>query len=177
MALTVGTDTYISQADATTYISNNYTTTSQEYTTWNALSSNDKDLYLRKACKKLDRQILRGIKALATQTLEFPRAIRTDYYNTNYPNTALRFTSDWVVEQSVTQAVKESQVEEAITIATYGVQANKRIELQNQGVKSFSLGNLSENYGNGIKAGVTKLLSTNAIELLKYYLCGSVDIV
>ena len=176
MALVVGTDTYISQADATTYVGANYPTTSTEYTTWTALSSNDKDLYLRKACKKLDRQILRGIKAFDTQTLEFPRAIRTDYYNTNYPNTTLRFTADWVVEGSVSQSVKDAQVEEAITIATYGIQANKRIELQNQGVKSFSLGSLSESYS-GRKAGATRLLSNEAIELLKYYICGGVGIV
>ena len=177
MPLTINVDTYITQVDATTYIGLTYATVSQEYITWTALSSGDKDLYLRKACKKLDRQTLRGIKALATQTLEFPRAIRTDYYNVNYPNTTLRFTADWAVEESVSQAVKEAQVEEAITLATYGVQANKRIELQNQGVKSFSLGNLSENYGTGIKAGTTKLLSTNATELIRYYLLGAVGIV
>ena len=41
MALIVGTDTYISVADATTYITNNYVSTSTTYTTWNALSSGE----------------------------------------------------------------------------------------------------------------------------------------
>lgn len=177
MPLTVGTDSYLSQADATTYVGANYSSTSTEYVAWTALSTGDKDLYLRKACKKIDRQILRGIKALATQTLEFPRAIRTDYYNSDFPSTQIRYTADWVVETAVSQSVKDAQVEEAITMMSQGATASKRAALQAQGVKSFSLGSLSENYGTGLKSGVTRLLSPESQELMKYYIAGAVNIV
>ena len=76
MAVTVGTDAYISLVDADLYMTNNYVSTSTEYTTWDALSDGDKEIYLKKATKRIDRQILRGIKAVDTQTLEFPRALK-----------------------------------------------------------------------------------------------------
>jgi DNA-binding NarL/FixJ family response regulator len=178
MAITVGTDTYISLADANTYVSNNYPKTSTEYTAWTdiaSLTDADKEMYLKKACKKIDRQMLRGIKTLATQTLEFPRAIHTDYYNTNYPNTVVRYTADWVVEESVSQSVKDAQVEEALSLILQGANANKRADLQAQGVKTFSLGNMSETYNKSTTSG-TRLLSAEAKELLRYYLAGGVMI-
>lgn len=177
MAITVGTDTYISLADANTYVSNNYPTTATEYTSWNALSDANKELYLKKATKKIDRLYLRGIKAVSTQTLEFPRAIRTDYRRENFPLVNIRLDADWVIETAVSQQVKDAQVEEALAIVTQGTTANKRQQLQAQGVKSFSLGNLSESYGSGSNAnGSTKMISVDAQELLRYYLLGAVSI-
>jgi DNA-binding NarL/FixJ family response regulator len=173
--IVVGTNSYISTVDASTYVSNNYISSSEKYIAWNALTDADKEVYLKKACKKIDRQILRGVKALATQTLEFPRAIRTDYYNSNYSSTTVRFTADWAVETSVSQNVIDAQVEESLSIATNGSQSTKRQELQSQGVKSFSLGSLSESYTIS-KGGATKLISQEATELLQYYVCGAVGI-
>ena len=86
LAITVGTDTYITLADADTYISNNYVTTSTEYITWDALTDANKEIYLKNATKKIDRGIYRGIKAVSTQTLEFPRALKTFYRREDYPN-------------------------------------------------------------------------------------------
>lgn len=177
MAITVGTDTYISLADATTYVGSNYVTTSAEYVAWAALSDAQKELYLKKAQKKIDRLYLRGIKAVSTQTLEFPRAIRTDYSRENFPLVNITMDANWVIETSVAQRVKDAQVEEALALLVQGSTATKRQQLQNQGVKSFSLGNLTENYGTATKAnGTTKLLSVDAQELLRYYLIGAVDI-
>jgi hypothetical protein len=176
MALTVGTDTYISQTDATTYVGANYPTTSSEYIAWVALSTGDKDLYLKKACKRIDRQVLKGVKAIETQTLEFPRALRTDYYSENYETTSIRHNEDWIVEQAVAQTVKDAQVEEALALLTKGTEFSKRAELQAQGVKSFSLGSLSESYSKGAVSG-TQLLSQEAKELMRYYLNGSVIII
>jgi len=174
--IVVGTNSYLSLADANTYVGDNYISTSAEYVAWNALSDANKELLLKKACKKIDRQILQGIKTLPTQTLEFPRAIRTDYYNVNYPQTQLRFTADWVVETAVAPAVTYAQVEESISMLIIGSAANQRAELQRQGVKSFSLGNLSESYGSGKVSSYPKLLSTEATDLIRHYLLGSVSI-
>jgi hypothetical protein len=179
MAITVGTDTYISLADANTYVSNNYPTTATEYTTWNNLTDANKELYLKKATKKIDRLLLRGVKAVSTQTLEFPRAIRTDYRRENFPLVNIRLDADWVVETAVSQQVKDAQVEEALQTVTQGATATKRQQLQAQGVKSFSLGNLSESYGSGGGSSAntsTKLISVDAQELLRYYVLGAVSI-
>jgi len=178
LAITVGTDTYISLADANTYMSANYISTSTEYTTWDALSDGDKEIYLKNATKRIDRQILRGIKAVDTQTLEFPRALKSchRYPDLNITGVNVGRYDNYVVESEVTQRVKDAQCEEALIMSVDGTTASKRLELQRQGVKSFTLGDLTETYGAGTNsnANSTKLASLTARELLKYYVAGSV---
>ena len=178
MAITVNTDTYISLEDADTYVEENYVSTSTEYTTWSALSNSDKEIYLKNSTKKIDRGIYRGIKAVSTQTLEFPRALKTFYRREDYPNLNILLDGDWVIETEVNQRVKDAQVEEAITLAIDGGTTSKRLELQRQGVKSFQLGDLREEYGTGVATttSTTKLSSIKAKELMDYYLAGSVGI-
>lgn len=180
MALTVGTDSYISVADATTYIASNYTSTSSVYTAWNALSAGDKEIYLRKATKKIDRQMLRGIKAIDSQVLEFPRAIKSNerFYDEDVVGVSVSRYNNYVVESSVSQLVKDAQVEEAVALNIDGGGLSNRQKLQRQGVKSFSLGDLSEEYGAGLSSSFnsTTLASLEAKELLKYYLAGTVRI-
>lgn len=165
MAITVGTDTYISLTDANTYMSSNYLSTSTELATWTALSNADKEILLKNATKKIDRQILRGVKAVETQALEFPRALHEVTNYTNY----------WIVEESVSQKVKDAQVEEALASVIDGSNANRRAKLQQQGVKSYSLGDLSETFGT-TTINTNKLISSVAKELLSYYIAGSVRI-
>ena len=167
MALVVGTDSYITQTDATAYVAANYLTTSAEAIAWTALSSDNKDAALRKACQTIDRLRLVGVKAVDLQTLEFPRAIRTDapYIDRTKPGFA-RYTNDWAVQTEVPEAVTEAQVEEALQIT---IGAPKRRKLQQQGVKSFSLGNLSETY---IGAAHT-LISVEAKTLMRPYIAGT----
>lgn len=180
MAITVGTDTYIGLTDANTYVANNYVTTSTSYTTWNALSDANKEIYLKKATKKIDRQMLRGLKAVDSQALEFPRAIRSNdrFYNNNIVGVSVNRYDNYIVENEVSQLVKDAQVEEALSLSVNGESLTKRQQLQQQGVKSFSLGDLSEDYGTGLSNSFnsTVLASSEAKELLKYYLAGSVRI-
>jgi len=168
MALTVGTDTYISQADATTYVSNYYATTSAKYIAWAALTSDNKDAYLRSALLILERQPFAGLKVDLDQTLSFPRALYTDVQEYNY-NALFTYGENWYEQSAVPDSVKYAQVEIALYLLE-GVP--KRVELQRQGVKSFSLGNLSENYG----SGKNNKLPYEAKELLSPYLAGSVRI-
>lgn len=170
MAITVDTDTYISLADANTYVTTNYVSTSAEAVAWTALSDANKEIYLKKATKKIDRQPLRGIKSVSTQTLEFPRAIWSETNREDYPVLHLYFDTNWYVQTETPQEVKDAQVEEALALA---VGIDKRTELQRAGVKSFTLGKLSEQYGS---PGNTQLLSHEAKELLLQYLAGSVRI-
>ena len=180
MAIVVGTDAYISLVDADLYMTNNYVSTSTEYTTWDALSDGDKEIYLKKATKRIDRQILRGIKAVDTQTLEFPRALKTygSYWDQPVYGATPYRSNDYVVESEVGQRVKDANIEEALSISVNGTGLNNRQSLQQQGVKSFSLGDLSETYGTGLSSSFnsTVLTSTVAKELLKYYQAGSVSI-
>ncbi len=178
MAITVGTDTYVTVAEADTYISNNFVSTDTNRITWEALATSDKEIYLKNSTKRLDRQILRGVKAVDSQALEFPRAIKSYLHNWDRPVYGVNAnrTYDYVVESEVSQKVKDAQVEEAVSLSVNGGNVNKRADLINQGVKKFKLGDLEEEYGAGRASGFndTTLLSTTAIQLMKYYLAGGV---
>jgi hypothetical protein len=125
------------------------------------------------ATKKIDRQVYRGVKAVTTQTLQFPRALYVDdAYNRNIGLTIDNVHGEgWYVETAVAQAVKEACCEEAIAILKAGADANKRAELQAQGVKSYSVGNLSETF-TGQSISGQKLLSLEAKDLLRPYIGG-----
>jgi hypothetical protein len=170
MTLTVGTDTYISLVNADTYLTNHYMSTDTKLTAWNALSNSDCEVLLRKAAKVIDAQPIAGYKADLTQTMAFPRAVYTDAYK-NYPHLTPiipYLVEDYYVQTEVPADVKYAQCEIAIDL----ISPSKRKELQREGVKSFSLGSLSENYG----SGRDNSLPYEARELLKPYLAGSVPI-
>ena len=169
MALVVLTDSYISQIDATAYVSGHYATTDIKHTTWDALSSDDKDAYLRKAAQIIDRQPFIGFKALLTQTMEFPRAIYTDNGVVGLPQNNMFYGDEWYIQTDVPDIVKYAQVELALELS---IGISKRTELQRQGVKSFSIGSLSENYGSGKE----NALPYEAKCLLAPFLAGSVRI-
>lgn len=169
MALIVGTDSYVTVTEADTYIAANYISTSSEAVAWAAVSSANKDIYLRKALQKIDRQPYTGVKSVTTQTLQFPRAVWTEYRREDVPLLNISLDGDWVVQTVTPDAVKNAQIEEALSNATG---TPKRLSLQRQGVKSFSLGNLSETY----TVNYNDLTSYEAKQLLRPYLAGSVSI-
>ncbi len=169
MALTVGTNSYITLTEVATYLAENYISTDSEYITWNALSEANKEVYLRKACKKIDRQIIRGVRAVSTQALAFPRTIYS-YSGQGIKTENTFFISGYYTQSAVPQAVKDAQVEEALCMA---MGESDRRKLQREGVKSFSLGSLSESYS----GKPSDLISSNAKELLKPYLAGMVPVI
>lgn len=163
MAIVVGTDTYISLADCQTYLSGHYISNDAKLTAWNALSETDQEILLKKATKLIDRQPLAGYKATETQALEFPRTLYTGYISDTYEG------GHWYTQTAVPNAVKYAQCEIAIEM-TAG--ASNRVNLQRQGVKSFTLGNLSETYS----GAQNSLLSYEAKQLLLPFTGGSVRI-
>lgn len=116
---------------------------------WGETSDADKEKALRQATKEIDRQLLKGRKATDAQELAFPR----------YPDT------------EVPEAVKEACCEIALALLERG--NSQRHKLQQEGVQSFSLGNMSETYTPGAGRG---LLSQEAKDLLRPWLLGSVNI-
>ena len=149
MALVVGETTYISIADASTYFTANYLSTDAKLIAWNALSSPDKEVLLRKAAKILDQQRLIGIKYIPTQPMEFPRAIYSDSWKYAFNTIPYTLYGDYYIVEA-TDGVKFAQCE----IAIDAMSPSKRTELQREGVKSFSLGSLSESYGGGTGASI-----------------------
>ncbi len=117
---------------------------------WGETSDADKEKALRQATKEIDRQLLKGRKATDTQELAFPR----------YPDT------------EVPEAVKEACCEIALALLERG--NSQRRKLQQEGVQSFTLGNMSETYAPGAGRG---LISQEAKELLRPWLLGGVNII
>ena len=116
---------------------------------WTAAADVDKQKALKQATRAIDRQLLIGRKTNPEQELAFPR----------YPDT------------EVPEAVKEACCEEALAILESG--NSQRRKLQQEGVQSFSLGNMSETFAAGAGKG---LLSQEAKELLRPWLLGAVNI-
>jgi hypothetical protein len=135
---------YINLTEANEYFSNRL-----HADAWAEASDADKEKALQQATKAIDRQPLKGRKTDTAQTLAFPR----------YPDT------------EIPAAVKEACCEEALAILESG--NSQRRKLQQEGVQSFTLGNMSETYAAGAGKG---LLSQEAKELLRPWLLGGVFI-
>jgi len=117
---------------------------------WGETSDADKEKALRQATREIDRQPLKGRKTETSQTLAFPR----------YP------------DKEVPEAVKEACCEIALALLERG--NSQRRKLQQEGVQSFTLGNMSETYAPWTGRG---LLSQEAKELLRPWLLGGVKII
>ena len=136
---------YVNLAEANEYFSDRL-----HADAWAEASDADKDKALAMAAKAIDRQPLSGRKADTAQTLAFPR----------HPDT------------EVPVAVKDACCEVALALLERG--NSQRRKLQQEGVQSFTLGNMSETYITGAGKG---LLSQEAKELLKPWLLGAVNII
>ena len=163
MPLTVGTDTYITAADALAYVTAYYASADAKAIAWLGLSTQDREARLRQAARTVDAQPLTGIKITPTQLMAFPRLDYTEY------------RGDIAVEAlsaTVPEAVKQAQVEIALTLAQ-GLPMRAR--LQREGVKSYSIGKASETFDRA-ESGFRKIPSPEARELLRPYLAGAVSI-
>ena len=137
------------QSYCTTEYANEYFSGRLHAEVWEQADESAKEKALQQATRAIDRQHLNGRKATDTQELAFPR----------YPDT------------EIPEAVKEACCEEALALLERG--NSQRRKLQQEGVQSFTLGNMSESYTAGAGRG---LLSQEAKELLRPWLIGAVNI-
>ena len=142
--ITVGENSYIDIDGADEYFAGRLHAES-----WGQADNETKEKALKQATRSIDRMPLRGRKTDLHQPLAFPR----------YPDT------------EIPEAVKEACCEEALALLESG--NSQRRKLQQEGVQSFSLGNMSEAYAPGARRG---LLSQEAKELLRPWLIGAVMI-
>lgn len=146
--LTVGIDSYVTldEADEIVRLTSD---NSQLRDNWFNLADSDKERKLRNACYRIDSLRLSSYKHNLSQELQFPRG----------------------TDSTVPERVKQAQVLEAMQ--SLDTAAARRRELQDQGVKSVSIGNTSESYSDGSLASYGTLTSREAYTLLKPYLLGS----
>ncbi|MCL6611182.1 MAG: hypothetical protein K6T66_06555 [Peptococcaceae bacterium] len=155
MALIVGQNTYVTITEAGEYFDGKLYADE-----WYNATDITKENALKEACRRINRLAFKGEKADETQLLAFPRKMPT--FNRIG---VIGFTTD----TGIPEAVKQAQCEEALSLLKYGNSA--RTKVQEQNVVRVSFGEVSEEYRASLK-----LLSKEALELLKPYLAGVVSI-
>ncbi|MCR4398938.1 MAG: hypothetical protein NUV93_08250 [Firmicutes bacterium] len=155
MALQVGIDSYVTLEEADEYFAGKLFADE-----WNGADAGTKEKALKEACRRINRLAFQGVKASETQVLEFPRMM---------PVFGRIGTIGFDTGEEVPEAVKAAQCEEALALLRYGNSA--RTKAREQKVIRVQFGNVTEEYRAGLK-----LLSQEALELLKPYLAGAVSI-
>ena len=180
MPITVGTDTYVTIADADAYLALHYVSTDAQLLAWSILSDTDKEIYLRNATQAIDKMPYPGIKSVSTQALAFPREKVPSFPpRRDYPMYYSYFSDYWFVNQDVPDEVKFAQIEEALELASPGVASgikNRTLD----GIQSFREGDYQETRisGGGI-SGVSLVVrqsfsSIKAQQLIGNFTGGSV---
>lgn len=128
---------------------------------WTGADQGTKEKALKEATRRINKISFKGMKADPGQILQFPRII---------VNIGQRIGFFGVIEQpTIPDEVKAATCEEALALLKYGNSA--RTKAQEQNVVRVTFGDVSEEY-----AGYGKLLSKEALDLLKPYIAGAVVI-
>ena len=174
MTITVGTDTYVTEAEADTYVSENYLSTEAKLIAWEALSTANKEIILRRSTSSIEAIPIPGTKYDFNQDLSFPREVINPI--------PLRRNEYWYYyggAGTVPQAVKDAQIEEALEIASPS-RDSKAFEAANSGLKSFRISKVSETYKDNSaskNAGTAAYLkSVKAQQLISRYVAGSFSV-
>ncbi|MDP4092593.1 MAG: hypothetical protein Q8920_04460 [Bacillota bacterium] len=158
-SIVIGVNSYISLKDANAYFSERLYSDA-----WTAANDDTKTQALIMSARKLDGLPLKGNKVHNDQALAFPR----------YEYRPIRCNDDDILpgqrRYEITDRIKQAQCEEALALLK-GIP--KRLELQQQNVQQFTIGNLSETF----RPGKIKLISPEARELMRPYMVGSVRII
>lgn len=142
----VGKNSYVTISEADKYVVNYYAYKDEAHLRWFSLPDTSKTTLLLRACAEIESMQFLGTKASTEQAMSFPRRPFT----------------------GVPEPIKAAQVELALHYTDE--QASKRRELQSQGVSSFTLGDLSETYGDG-----TQGVNSKALSLLLPFLNGGYE--
>lgn len=174
--ITVGVDTYITVADATTYILANYPSTDARVAAWGALEDQDKEVYLRRACSALNGLPYHGMTYTALQPLAFPRYVYPDGVMA-YRNLIAPLSYIYPELADVPQEIIAAQVEEAFELAAPSADSEK-YDAINGPVQSYTIGHLSETYKSvAVEDNVDAALrSGKAKRLVWPFLGGGYDI-
>ncbi len=143
-------DSYVTISEADAYFSNTLNTD-----VWDNTDETTKEKALKMATRQIDRLPFAGRKLDINQSLEFPRTTTNIAFTDGIPN-------------EITYAT----CEQALFLLQGG---SKRQELQKQGVKSYSLGDLSETFADNL-SDAQKTICPEALSYLRKYMLGSVAI-
>lgn len=139
---------YATVAETTTYVRSYYSSTDAIRIAWEELSEGDKQVMLNKAAQIIDFLPLKGKPVHANKA--FPR----------YPH-----------KDEIPEVVKIANME--LALQSQNSEAKERYELRHQGVQSYKIGDLSENFGSsGIDTGVDEFAFSIVYPFLRDWLGG-----
>jgi hypothetical protein len=143
---------------------------------WTGASSANKSKALQMATRALDSMRWDGVKAVSTQTRQFPRKYKLDPDATNPWGNVTSLDYYGYATATTPQAILDACCEEALALLRYSAStaSSARADLIAQGVTSYTLGDLSETFGKGPKQ---VLKSSEARQLVNYLLGKNVRIV
>lgn len=150
---------YVTLEEANGYVADHFMSSNMARVAWNSLSDADKMVLLRNSYRAIEMLPFRGRKTSTAQPSIFPR-----WPSTNVPD-----------------AVKHAQIENAIVFADESSRedASYYDKLRTYGVKSYSVGNLSETLNTsaeGSSASTQGIYSQEALRLLGPWLGGGFKI-
>lgn len=161
-------NSYVTLAEMTTFIENRIV--SDAVTAWNALTDDNKERYLIKACEQINSAYRwKGARVTdrsgdASQALEFPRvSLETRGGKANIE--AYRDNGSYAIDERVKQAQMIQSLYLCQIIEVEGadpVGGTTRAKLQQEGVKSIKVGNMAEVY-----SGKTTVLCDEVRRLLR----------
>lgn len=126
--------------------------------------------YLQRATRNIDQLPWIGYKYASDQTLQHPRKFITNPETDNpWGETLSEDAYGYHYDTAVPEVVKAATVEEAIALYDmYVTHAGDqtRSRLQAQGVKSYSLGDLSESFGSSASTKPESMKSSDAYQML-----------
>jgi hypothetical protein len=141
LSIAVGTNSYISLADAETYVERLY---GPRRDAWDAAATATKNSLLAQATLDIDSQLWRGYKSDEDQALEFPR-------------------DGWATTDDEYTLVEQATVEQALYLLSYGQECREAMAAQ--GVASASVGGVHET----LNPGGPSALAPRARRLLRQW--------
>ena len=191
MTITVGTDTYVTIAEADEYIANFYISTDAQRVAWDALSDGDKEIYLRNATRSIERLFFIGRKYADSQVLSFPREVPQPFPNRRWEtneygaNIALNERYDpayspyYLGDGNIPDVVKWAQIEETLELASPSAATTKQNQISGA-VTNVKIGHFSESYNTrntSSNSPQTVLRSIKAQEYVQPFVNGGFRVV
>lgn len=199
MAITVGTDTYITILEADAYLESTRLSTDAQLIVWAALSDGDKEIMLRNSTYAIERIKFTGKKNDSDQTLAFPRdiagvtplrrnpgATTGTFYDSVLYSLLPTYPYDpasinvWIINDEVQDEIKRAEAEEALELASPSGDT-AIYEAARGAVKSYRIGSLGETFKDTPSRTqnnpVTVLRSTKAQEFVSMFLGGAYRVI
>ena len=185
MSLIVGNDSFVSVEDADKYVNETYTDTNAYRKKWSALTTENKEILLRRSTKALNRLKYVGRTKRHNQKLAFPRVMNYGVGGVVYAPWVSQYHDNQLISNGGPSgdpdgmiAIAEATIENALGIAFYDNVQTDVNELNIRGLirTSEKIGSSSETYssnGSGTNKITSDIFNNKIYSILNYWLISA----